>query len=243
MSKTKICSKCGKELPLTGEYFTVNNSSKDGFHYLCKLCRGFKSYGYSLKYINTVLKEKGLKRCKYCGKDLPIESYKMVGKTRRIEYCEECEHIHKKKKSEYDRQYLIDNKEYKKEYYNQWKEQGGKDIRYENEQKRQELLKSLKHDLTDKEYSDTLSYFNNSCAYCGIYEEECKNKYGVGLSKEHIIPIVKNGEFTKNNIIPSCAGCNSKKHIKDLAEFYEINEEFTTEKYTKILDFQKRYGG
>ena len=34
--KTKICSKCGRELPLSE--FTKNKKTKDGLHYWCKSC-------------------------------------------------------------------------------------------------------------------------------------------------------------------------------------------------------------
>ena len=36
--KTKVCSKCGKELPMTEKYFNRNKRSKDGFSYYCKEC-------------------------------------------------------------------------------------------------------------------------------------------------------------------------------------------------------------
>lgn len=40
--KTKICTKCGKKLPATAEYFYRDKSKKDGLEYQCKQC--YKKY-------------------------------------------------------------------------------------------------------------------------------------------------------------------------------------------------------
>jgi hypothetical protein len=37
--KTKVCSKCGRELPLTREYFYCDRRTKDGFLARCKQCK------------------------------------------------------------------------------------------------------------------------------------------------------------------------------------------------------------
>jgi len=37
-TKTKVCSKCGEEKPLTKEYFYSRKESKDGFRSDCKVC-------------------------------------------------------------------------------------------------------------------------------------------------------------------------------------------------------------
>lgn len=36
--KTKICTKCGEELPLTNKYFGIDNRSSTGFRSWCKSC-------------------------------------------------------------------------------------------------------------------------------------------------------------------------------------------------------------
>lgn len=225
--ETKICKKCGKDLPMTREYFTIAKGNKDGFSNCCKKCRGFKNYGFSLATENKELKKQGLKKCKYCGEIKPIEEYRMIGKTRRIEYCPDCEEIAKKQKSEYDKKYLEENKEHKKEYYNIWKKQGGQEIRRINEQTRKARKKELENTLTIDEWKECLSYFDNKCAYCGDESE--------GLTQDHVIPVSKGGGYTKENIIPSCKHCNSSKCNKDLEAFYECTENFTEERLRKIL--------
>lgn len=36
---TKVCSKCGEELPATEEFFAIRKGAKDGFRCECKVCR------------------------------------------------------------------------------------------------------------------------------------------------------------------------------------------------------------
>lgn len=56
--------------------------------------------------------------------------------------------------------------------------------------------------FTRRDWLHVLSDFNNRCAYCG---QEKK------LSQDHFVPVTKGGGYTKNNIVPSCHSCNSKK--------------------------------
>ncbi len=39
MGKTKICTKCGRELPATKEYFYKNKGGKYGLDSKCKECK------------------------------------------------------------------------------------------------------------------------------------------------------------------------------------------------------------
>jgi glycerol-3-phosphate cytidylyltransferase-like family protein/5-methylcytosine-specific restriction endonuclease McrA len=60
--------------------------------------------------------------------------------------------------------------------------------------------------------------YNNSCAICGITEQDIKKKYfGTqfdGLTRDHIVPISLGGTDYINNIQPLCVSCNSSKHNK-----------------------------
>lgn len=231
--KKKICSKCKKELPMNSDYFTVSGTSKDGFYSRCKICRGFKSYGISLPRENAKLKKEGLKRCSICRNIKPIDIYEKVGKTRLKEWCPECESVAKQNKVNYDRVYFKNNKERKKEYYSQWKDNGGRYIRNINEQKRRCSIKNSENSLTIDEWHYILDNFNNECAYCGNKEEI--------LSQDHVIPVKKGGGYTIDNIIPSCKSCNSKKNAKDLEEFHKNYDFFTKDRYIKILEWIEMY--
>lgn len=47
--KTKVCNKCGLELPITKEFFNTRKGSTDGFRNDCKKCHSEKSRVYNLK--------------------------------------------------------------------------------------------------------------------------------------------------------------------------------------------------
>ena len=58
--------------------------------------------------------------------------------------------------------------------------------------------------LTKNEWQEILNKFNNKCAYCGEKAE----------AQDHIIPLSKGGHHTKENVVPACKSCNSKKGDK-----------------------------
>src|SRR5699024_11570052 len=98
-------------------------------------------------------------------------------------------------------------------------------------QRRRARMAQLPHDLTLDEWEDTLEYFDYSCAYRGVSDDN--------LGKEHVIPIVKGGGYTVDNIIPACQSCNSSKHTTDLEEWYVSYEHYDEDRLNKILDYVK----
>jgi hypothetical protein len=59
--------------------------------------------------------------------------------------------------------------------------------------------------LTHMEWSQTLDYFHNTCAYCsGAYEVV-----------EHFTPLDGGGDTTARNCVPACGHCNSVKKNVD----------------------------
>lgn len=67
---------------------------------------------------------------------------------------------------------------------------------------RYHIKKGLLCDLTLAEWAECLGYFDSKCAYCGKSSK---------LQKEHIIPVIRCGGFTKTNIVPACVACNQSK--------------------------------
>jgi 5-methylcytosine-specific restriction endonuclease McrA len=61
---------------------------------------------------------------------------------------------------------------------------------------------------TEAQWQAVLIRFDNRCVCCGIRASE--TKYG-HLSKDHIVPIVRNGSDFISNIQPLCGSCNSRK--------------------------------
>ncbi len=77
--------------------------------------------------------------------------------------------------------------------------------------KRMARLKNLPNTLTEEEWQEILKQYHHACAYCG----DKKSK----LQREHNIPAVRGGGYTKENIVPACATCNYQKGTMTGDEF------------------------
>lgn len=101
--ETKVCKKCGRELPISR--FSKSKNTEDGYKHECKACRG----SYSKEWRANKLKEQdssvetteveikpvlsNTKVCVRCGKELPIVCF---GKDERAKSgyrgaCRKCE--------------------------------------------------------------------------------------------------------------------------------------------------------
>lgn len=114
------------------------------------------------------------------------------------------------KRRDYDKQYRIDNAEHiKKQQKKYSKTDAGKASNQRIKSKRRAREKNIINTLTSQEWLDILEEYNYVCAYCGV-EFNCE----LLPTKDHIIPIIKGGNNTKENIIPACQSCNSMKGSK-----------------------------
>lgn len=66
--------------------------------------------------------------------------------------------------------------------------------------------RSVHTDITLADWRNALSYFDNKCAYCGDPLTTA--------DMEHFVPVKLGGTTTKDNIVPSCRNCNTKKYTK-----------------------------
>ncbi len=82
--------------------------------------------------------------------------------------------------------------------------------------------------LTDDEWIQTVTHFDESCVYCGS-----KSK----LTYDHFIAFSKGGSFKQNNILPCCKKCNSSKNDKDFAEWYIKQSFYSEEREQKIVEY------
>lgn len=96
-------------------------------------------------------------------------------------------------------------------------------------QKRRSKMRNLSYDLTQEEWQECKSFFNDCCAYCGSETDD--------LEQEHVVPVTYEGAFTKSNIIPSCGRCNRSKGIKNMLDWFNEQEFYTLEKEDKIFEF------
>ena len=69
--------------------------------------------------------------------------------------------------------------------------------------------RKLPRTLTQLEWWDTLERFGYACVYCGkVWEVQ-----------EHLVPVAKDGGYTRTNIVPACWECNSYKSDMWLGTF------------------------
>lgn len=81
-------------------------------------------------------------------------------------------------------------------------------------------------------------YFDDSCAYCGIKEEEHRILYNQRLHKDHIIHDGSNGI---DNCVPACRKCNCSKSDRPFEEWYKEREYFSDKRYNKILEWLDKW--
>jgi len=207
--QNKKCTKCKKIKPLND--FWKHTGHRDGFNSQCKNCCK-KNY---LKNRKKRLNHKRIKRAdpEYRKKELL--------------YKKEYRQKNKKAILKYNKEYCQKNPEWAKEkarlYY--WRHRDKRMIKIkeykvnnralynELNRKRRNLKNSLPVTLTEKEWNEILRKYSYRCYYCGE-----KAEY---LEKEHKIPLSRGGGYTKENIVPSCRGCNAKKHTLTESEFIE----------------------
>lgn len=239
--KTKICSKCGKELPIN--MFAKKIINKDGLDCKCKECVKIYKKQYYEKNKDKILahnkqyygnnKENIIKHQK-----LYVQQNKeQLAKSHKKYYESNKEQIKEEKKQYYEK-----NKEIMKNKMKIYYEKNKKEIakinkiyRYNNKEKlrihRQKYRakkSALPHALTVKQWVSIKQHFDNKCAYCGKE---------LSLVQEHFIPVNKGGEFTKNNIIPACKSCNSSKQDEDFFVWYPKYKYYSKERELKILKY------
>ena len=128
----------------------------------------------------------------------------------------------KKFHKQFHKQYFQEHKENLEEYLTQWRKKNnycslwkrtekGRANNQRSNSKRRARLREIINTLTSEEWLDILTQHNFKCAYCG---KELINSFDT--TRDHIIPISKGGNNTKENIVPSCRSCNSKKYNKIL---------------------------
>jgi len=100
--KTKICTKCGKELPATKEFFPVKRTHSDGLHSWCREC--------GRKYARQYARENREAKLEY-GRQWRKENREAI-----IKYALQYARENREAKLEYMRQYRKENPKYTRQY-------------------------------------------------------------------------------------------------------------------------------
>jgi len=238
---TKICTKCGKELPATLDYFSSRKRNKDGLHELCKVCRTARDKQYRQEHIERY--HATTKEWKEANKEHIEATNKKYAESHRDRHKETNKQWYirnKPKKDAYVKRWARENKEQRNKTIKAWREQNKdayvkilKRYRERNPDKnaiwaerRRAKMKNLPATLTDEQWESVKSLFEYKCAYCGV-----KTK----LTQEHIIPVSVGGGYTADNIIPACKSCNSKKRAQPFSEWYPEQEFYNKNREELIL--------
>jgi len=125
------------------------------------------------------------------------------------------------------RQYYSDNSEYVIKRCNIYRK-NNKEKYITIAQRSRTRKQGLSSTLTNKQWGIIKKDFNNRCCYCG--EEK-------PLAREHFLALSKKGEFTINNVLPSCCSCNSSKGTKDFFIWYPKYKYYDKKREVKILKY------
>ena len=261
----KRCTKCGVEKPETTEYFPKKKGCKNGLNPRCKECisNDLKQWykknidhvkAYRDKNKEIILDHK--KRYREANKEAISEygkGYWQENKSkfteRKNQYYQDNKEIskqyykdHKEKFAENEKRYRQNNKEHIDEHGRKYRQENkerisehNKQWANENKDKRNSITnryrarkRELDSTLTAKQWESIKLYFGDTCAYCGR---------ALPLEQEHFVALSKGGEFTHNNIIPSCRSCNSSKNSKNFSQWYLKQLFFSKKREQKILKY------
>ena len=205
----KVCNGCQKRKPATTKFFRKQSSTKDGLKTVCKECTSACDKKY---------KEKNKEKIKKYYQDNK-SFFNSYGKEYRDANKERCLSLAKKWK---DR-----NREANRARAAQYRKDNP-EISIKSTQARMARIRSLPATLTVEQWEAIKREFNYACAYCGKKKKLCQ---------EHFVPLVNGGEYTHNNILPSCTSCNTRKGRKSFSDWYHTDKYYSKKREQKILRF------
>lgn len=230
----KRCTKCERELPETEGYFYPHErvGVKSQFVAKCREC-----YCKGGKFVK--IPEEGYKVCVDCNKELLANNANFhrspTGKLGFKAACKTCcnkraaEYYKRndEKRREFNRKHYEENREVIQKRHKEYK-RNNPHIHAGYTTRRRTRLAGLAHSFSEEEWNVCKERFNQKCAYCGQDEK---------LMRDHFIPLSKGGEFTKNNVIPSCNKCNASKNDRDFFEWYPRFKEYSKTRENEILKY------
>lgn len=261
MNETKRCKRCGTEYPSTTEYFRMC----DG-RYLGNICRN------CIRKQNSEYQKQHREERNAYGREYRktekhreyIRRYNEIHKNERRAYFKKYEEQNKDKIRAYRQEWYAQNRERllpirkawndahkdeHREYYKEYNKANKDHLRvlrhnhYENNkeksfayaQERRARKRGAPSGMTESDWEYAIQFFENRCAYCGSETDK--------LTREHVVPLVNGGGYTKDNIIPVCLCCNLSKNKKTLGEWYPKQPFYTKEKEENIIKYINRMVG
>ena len=250
--KTKVCSHCHIEKPLTE--FGKNKNYKDGMQRWCKKCRNEYKYTEHSKRKHYDEPKPGFKICHTCGEEKPIEEFNK-DKNRKDGFNNNCRECNKKNNSlpknvEYRRQYREKNVESiaikKSEYYYENKETINiKNSIYRLTHKEEKKEYDKEYVKRDPEYQrmrrliyrlthgdELIEYWRNY----NLNHKEERRKYNINYLQTHKKEI--HDRVVEYRKTPEGAASVSRGHNNRRYKTKNVKNTLTAKQWIKILEMQ-----
>jgi hypothetical protein len=225
------CTKCGKVLPVTSEYFYRHKRGLYGFFSYCKLC------AERAKGRNPLEKPpKGMKRCTRCHLIKPSTNEffnkRADTKTGLTSFCKECRRNARELTKDRDRErmhvWYLNNQDYVKARTAEYARANTERLRElsalwrsRNRTKvsaitsrRRARKRFLPDTFTSQDWGRALNYWHGCCAICGA-----QDGFWNRITADHWIPLNDPScpGTVPLNMVPLCRSCNSRKRYTDPA--------------------------
>lgn len=193
MSKTKVCNKCGLELPRT-EFFK-HKEMADGLRGACKSCCRARTRAWEKAHPERV---KAIRKQQYAKHPLEAEGPRrdrLRERNRNYMRRRRANMTPEQRKEEAFSHYYSDVNRARK-----WSR--------ENQRQRRAAIKQSPGHFTEEEFQALCESYGNQCLACG--------RTDVRLSPDHVKPLSKMGPNVIENIQPLCRFCNQSKGAKEI---------------------------
>ncbi len=254
---TKTCTKCGRVLPATTEYFRKTPSGKLGLHSWCLDCEREASRARTQRYYQSDnIRSKHYEYMRQYGKEYNQRSE--VKEARRLRnrrrYLDDPK-VREKAKRYHDKYYEVNHVQLL-EYYRNYRRNNRQEIKAYNQHRNardreqcrihyhnyQARKRALPNSYTLEHQQFALEYFNGCCAVCGRPFYDLFSERTMAL--DHWIPISSDDcpGTTPTNIVPLCHGvdgCNTRKQARDPQEW--LVSQFGKRKAREIMARVEQY--
>lgn len=201
---TKRCSKCGLEKSL--DCFTIVRNRKHGRYSICRECKSVYDARYRQKNAEKIAKFQHEYWINNQEKiKIKFNHWYKENTNRAQETGKRWAKKNASKVRKYQKQWRQENQDWLKQYHQEYSknhpEQALAHLRNRRAKKRNAEIT-----LKPKEWKEIKRSYNDRCVYCGK----------LAISQDHVIPMIRGGSHTADNVVPACISCNSSKGAKPL---------------------------
>lgn len=198
---TKVCTKCGRELPATLEFFHAHSLGKNGLNPNCKVCRADHARRYGPEYREQNREVLNAKN----------RAWRENNRERVAAYNKAYWAAHPELSTKYAGRYAERIAAYNREYAKTHREYFARHARVTGPKRRAAKLgNGGSHTIEDIQVQYDRQ--NGCCFYC---HKKVGGKYHV----DHVIPIALGGSDDPENLVIACPKCNISKGAKHPQDF------------------------